>query len=53
MTNTGSMNEPGYSKPVLWDDPEGWGGERSGRGIQDGGTHVHLWLIHGKTPTIL
>ena len=53
MTSTGSMHEAGYSKHVLWYDPEGWGGERSGRGIQDGGTHLHLWLIHGKTPTIL
>ena len=29
---------------VLWDNPEGWGGE--GGGSQDGGTHVHPWLIH-------
>ena len=25
--------------------PEGWGGE-GGKRIQDGGTHVYLWLIH-------
>ena len=37
--------EAGHSKPVLWDNPEGWCGEGGGR-VQDGGTHVHLWLIH-------
>ena len=34
------MHEAGHSKPVLWDNPEGWssgGGRR--RRIQDGGTH--------------
>ena len=40
------MHEAGHSKPVLWDNPEGWGGERSGKGIQDGGSHVHPWLIY-------
>ena len=41
------MPEAGHSKPVLWDNPEGWGGERGGRRVdgrgrwvQDGGTHV-------------
>ena len=37
------MQEAGHPKSVLWDNPEEWGGE----GIQDVGTHVHLWLIHG------
>ena len=46
MTNASSMHEAGHSKPVLWDHPEGWGGEGGGKGIQDGGTHVHLWVIH-------
>ena len=27
MTNASSMHEAGHSKPVLWDNPEGWGGE--------------------------
>ena len=31
---------------MLWDNPEGWGGEGSGSGVQDGGIHVHPWLIH-------
>ena len=28
------------------ENPEGWGGRGGGRGIQDGGTHVHTWLFH-------
>ena len=27
------------SQLVLWDNPEGWGGEGGGRGVQNGGTH--------------
>ena len=46
MTNAGSMHEAGHSQLVLWDNPEGWDGERGGRGFQDGGTPVHPWLIH-------
>jgi len=26
----------GHSKPVHWDNPEGWDGEGRGRGVQDG-----------------
>ena len=40
------MHETGHSKLVHWDDPEGWDGEGGGRGIWDGETRVHLWLIH-------
>ena len=54
MTSPNSMDETGFSKPVHWDNPAGWDGEGGGRGIQDGGTHVHQWLIHvnvwQKTP---
>ena len=54
MTSASLMFEEGHSEPVLWANPEGWGGEQGGRGFQDGGTHVHLWLIHvnvwEKTP---
>ena len=48
MTNPSSMHETGHSKPVHWDNPEGWHGEGGGRGIQDmvGGTDVYPWLIH-------
>ena len=40
------MHEAGHPKQVLWDNSEGWGGEGGGSGVQDGGTHVHPWLIH-------
>ena len=40
------MRETGHSKSVHWDNPEGWDGEGGVRGVQDGGTHVHPWLIH-------
>ena len=45
MTSPSSMHETGHSKPVHWDNPEGWDGE--GRGWGSGwGTHVDPWLIH-------
>ena len=40
------MHEAGHAKPVHWANPEGWDGEGGGRGVPDGGTYVHLWLIH-------
>ena len=46
MTSASSMNEAENSKLVLWDNPEGWDGEGGKRRVQDGGTHVHPWLIH-------
>ena len=46
MTSASSMPEAGNSKLVLWDNPDGWGGDGGGRGVQDGGTHVHSWLTH-------
>ena len=46
MTGASLMHEAGPSKPVLWYNPEGWGVEGSGSRGQDGGTCVHLWLIH-------
>ena len=45
MTSASLMHEAGHSKPVLWDNPEGWGGEGGGRGFGMG-THVLPWLIH-------
>ena len=45
------MNETEHSKPVHWDNPEGWDGEGGGRGIQDGGhmyTHSWFMLMYGK-----
>ena len=46
MTSASLMHEALNSKPLLWDNPEGWGGEEGGREDQDRGKHVHLWLIH-------
>ena len=36
IASPGSMHETGRSRPVHWDDPEGWDGEGRGMGIQDG-----------------
>ena len=44
ITSPSSMHETGHSKPVHWDDPEGWDGEGGGGGVQDGG-HVYT---HGR-----
>ena len=47
MTSTSSMHEAGHPKLVLWDNPEGWGGEGGGVGeFRMRATHVYLWLIH-------
>jgi len=35
MTSASSMHEAGHPKPVLWNNPEGYGG-----GFRTGGTHV-------------
>ena len=45
------MHEAGHSKPVLWDNPEGCGGEGSERGVKMG-RHMcscgwFMWM-HGK-----
>ena len=50
MTSPGSMHEIGHSKPVHWDDPEGWG-RGGGRGVQDGEhMYTHGWFMsmYGK-----
>ena len=42
----GLTNETEPSKPVLWDDPEGWDGEGDGSGVQDGGhTYTRGWFM--------
>ena len=46
----------GCSGLVHWDDPEGWYGEGSGKGVQDGEhmyTRGRFMLMYGKTNTIL
>ena len=56
MASPGLMHETGCSGLVHWDDPEGWDGEGSGRGVQHG---EHMYTcggfisIFGKTNTIL
>ena len=56
MTSANSMHEATYQKLVLWDNPEGWGSEGGGRGVQDRG-HMYTrgWFMSmdGKTTTIL
>ena len=51
MTSPSSMHETGHSKPVHWDNPEGWDGAGGGRGAQDGG-HMYRrgWFMpmYGK-----
>ena len=37
MTSASSMHEAGHSKPVLWDNPEGWGREGGGEGVSGWG----------------
>ena len=54
MTNVSAMHEVGHKKPVLCEKSEGWCGDGCGRGFQDWGTQVHLWLIHvdvGQKPS--
>ena len=52
----GSMRETGCSGLVHWDDPEGWDGERGGKGVQDG-EHTYtcgrFMSMYDKTTTIL
>ena len=57
MTSASSMHEAGHSKPVLWDNPEGWSGEGGGSGFQDEGDTCasvanSCWCL-AKTITIL
>ena len=57
MTSASSMHEAGHSKAVLWDNPEGLGGERGGRAVQDSG-HTCIPVADScqcmaKTTTIL
>ena len=50
------MHETGQSKPVHWDNPEGWDGEGGGSGVQDGGhIYTHDWFLsmYGKNDNIV
>ena len=50
MTSASLMYERGNSKLVLWDNPDGWGEERTGREFQDSrdtctpmADHINIW----------
>ena len=45
VTSASLMLEAGHAELVLWDNPEGSGGEGGGSMVQDGWTHVYLWPI--------
>ena len=46
IASPGSMHETGCSGLFHWDDPEGWDGERGGKGVLGKGTPVNPWRIH-------
>ena len=35
------MHETRHTKPMHWNNTEGWDGEAGGRGVQDNRTHVY------------
>ena len=41
MTSVRLIHEAVNSKPMLWDNPEGWDGEGGRRGVQDG-RHMYI-----------
>ena len=43
MTSPSLMHETGHSKPMHWDNPEGWEGEGGGRRAQDGRAGAVGW----------
>ena len=43
MASASLMHEEGHSELVLWENPEGWGGEGRGRGFRIAG---HMYT-HG------
>ena len=51
MISPSLMHETGHSELVPWDSPEGWDGERGGRGFNTRGhiyTHVWFMSLYGK-----
>ena len=51
MASASLMHEAGHPKLVLWDNPEGSGGEGCGKGVQNGEdtyTCGQFMLIYGK-----
>ena len=56
MSSPSSMHEAGHSKPVHWDNPEGWGGEGDGGRFGMGDTCIPVadsCQCMAKTTTIL
>ena len=56
IASPGLMHDTGCSGLVHWDDPDGWEGEGSGRGVWDGEhvyTHGRFKSMYDKTNTIL
>ena len=51
------MHETGHSKPVHWDNPEGWNGEGGGSGVRERGDTctpmANSCQFMAKTTTIL
>ena len=45
MTSPWLMHETKQSKPVHWDNPEGWDGKEGGRGVQDRGDTCTLVAV--------
>ena len=51
IASLGLMHETERSGMMHWGDPEGWDGERGGRGVQDGEhMYTHGWFMwmYGK-----
>ena len=42
VSSASSMHVAGHPKLVLWDNPEGWGGEGGGRGFRMGDTRAPM-----------
>ena len=50
ITNPSSMHETRHSKPVHWDNLEGWDGEEDRRGFRMGDMYNRGWFmsVYGK-----
>ena len=56
IASPGSMYDTGCLGLGHWDDPEGWDGEQSGSGVQDGEhmyTHGRFKSMYCKTNTMV
>ena len=56
IASLGSMQDTGCLGLLHWDNPEGWNGERGGRGVQEWElmyTRGGFMLMYGKTNTVL